>query len=62
MLDLRVSEPLRTGQPLELVWNHPVRRVVRHDPSVEVLATGSTLRLRVTPGTGGATHGCEVLL
>ncbi len=62
VLDLRVSEPLRTGQALELVWNRPVRRVVRHDPSVEVLATGSSLRLRITPGTGGATHGCEVLL
>nr|WP_250760988.1 polysaccharide lyase 8 family protein [Streptomyces sp. MSC1_001] len=62
VLDLRVSEPLRTGQPLELVWNGPVRRVLSHDPSVEVLGAGRTLWLRITPGTAGATHRCEVLL
>ncbi|MGW7369130.1 polysaccharide lyase 8 family protein [Streptomyces sp. NPDC054841] len=57
---IRIAEPMRSGQPLELTWRRPVRRVVRHDPSVEVLATGRTLRLRVTPGTSGAAHGCEV--
>lgn len=62
VLDLRVSEPLRTGQPLELVWDGPVRRVLAHDPSVEVLATGRSLRVRITPGTQGATHRCEVLV
>ncbi|MET9374220.1 polysaccharide lyase 8 family protein [Streptomyces sp. NPDC002992] len=62
VLDLRISEPQRTGQPLELVWDQPVRRVTGHDPSVEVLATGRSLRLRITPGTAGATHRCEVAL
>ncbi|MET9435973.1 polysaccharide lyase 8 family protein [Streptomyces sp. NPDC006551] len=62
VLDLRVSEPPRTGRPLELVWDRPVRRVITHDPSVEVLATGRSLRLRITPGTAGATHRCEVLV
>ncbi|MCX5393396.1 polysaccharide lyase 8 family protein [Streptomyces sp. NBC_00094] len=62
VLDLRVAEPPRTGQPLELVWDGPVRRVLTHDPSVEVLGTGGSLRLRITPGTAGATHQCEVLV
>jgi hyaluronate lyase len=62
VLDLRISEPQRTGQPLELVWDQPVRRVTGHDPAVEVLATGRSLRLRITPGTAGATHRCEVAL
>ncbi|MEU6878213.1 polysaccharide lyase 8 family protein [Streptomyces sp. NPDC046712] len=62
VLDLRIGEPQRTGQPLELVWDQPVRRVLAHDPSVEVLATGRSLRLRITPGTAGATHRCEVLV
>ncbi|WP_137993161.1 polysaccharide lyase 8 family protein [Streptomyces vilmorinianum] len=60
VLDLRISEPPRTGQPLELVWDQPVRRVISHDPSVEVLDAGRSLRLRITPGTAGATHRCEV--
>jgi hyaluronate lyase len=59
---LCVSEPPRTGEPLEIVWDHPVRRVVRADPAVEVLATGRRLRLRVTPGTACATRECEVAL
>ncbi|MFD3570827.1 hypothetical protein [Streptomyces sp. NPDC058667] len=57
-----VSEPPRTGQPLELVRRGPVRRMLAQDPSVEVPATGASLRLRITPGTAGATHRCEVLL
>ncbi|WP_344175447.1 polysaccharide lyase 8 family protein [Streptomyces albidochromogenes] len=59
---LAVSEPTRTGQPLEVTWAHPGARVVSKDPSVEVLSTGRTLRLRVTPGTAGASHRCEVAL
>ncbi|HET6857254.1 MAG TPA: polysaccharide lyase beta-sandwich domain-containing protein, partial [Streptomyces sp.] len=59
---LCVSEPTRTGQPLEITWKQPVRGVVTKDPSVEVLATGGALRLRVTPGTAGASHRCEVTL
>ncbi|GAA2518267.1 polysaccharide lyase 8 family protein [Streptomyces gobitricini] len=57
---VRVSEPPRTGRPLEITWHHPVRHVVAHDPSVEVLGTGRALRLRVTPGTACAGHGCTV--
>ncbi|MFD8918842.1 polysaccharide lyase 8 family protein [Streptomyces sp. NPDC059569] len=56
---LRVSGPTRTGEPLEIVWDRPVRRVTGHDPAVEVLAAGRGVRLRVTPGTAGASHRCE---
>ncbi|MFJ7074549.1 polysaccharide lyase 8 family protein [Streptomyces sp. NPDC098781] len=59
---LCVSEPPRTGEPLEIVWDRPVRRVLRADDSVEVLATGRRLRVRVTPGMVCATHRCEVSL
>ncbi|MEU5342363.1 MULTISPECIES: polysaccharide lyase 8 family protein [unclassified Streptomyces] len=59
---LSVSEPPRTGEALEIVWDRPVRRVVRAGPSVEVLAAGRRLRVRVTPGTACATHECEVAL
>ncbi|WP_019889718.1 polysaccharide lyase family 8 super-sandwich domain-containing protein [Streptomyces purpureus] len=59
---LAVSEPPRTGQPLEIAWDRPVARILFRDPSVEVLATTPSLRLRITPGTQGATHRCEVAL
>ncbi|MBC9723512.1 polysaccharide lyase 8 family protein [Streptomyces sp. TRM68367] len=59
---LCVSEPPRTGQPLEITWDHTVRRVVRADDSVEVLATTPRLHLRVTPGRACADHECEVTL
>ncbi|MDH6567571.1 hyaluronate lyase [Streptomyces sp. SAI-117] len=59
---LCVAEPPRSGEPLEIVWNRPVRSVVRADDTVEVLATGRLLHLRVTPGTVCASHGCEVAL
>ncbi|MFL4907257.1 polysaccharide lyase 8 family protein [Streptomyces sp. MMS24-I2-30] len=59
---LCVSEPPRTGEPLEIVWDHPVRSVVRADDTVEVLAAGGRLRLRVTPGMACAGHECEVAL
>ncbi|MCD7444962.1 polysaccharide lyase 8 family protein [Streptomyces lincolnensis] len=59
---LHVSEPPRTGEPLEITWDRPVRRVIRADDSVEVLATGRRLRVRVTPGTACVTHECEVTL
>ncbi|MFE6623029.1 polysaccharide lyase 8 family protein [Streptomyces sp. NPDC057740] len=59
---LCVSEPPRTGEPLEITWDHPVRGVLRADDTVEILATGRRLRLRVTPGMVCATHRCEVLL
>lgn len=59
---VRVSEPVRTGEPLEIEWDRRVSRVTSADPAVEVLATGRTLRLRITPGTTGAGHGCDVTL
>jgi hyaluronate lyase len=59
---LCVSEPPRTGEPLEIVWDHPVRGVTRADDTVEVLAADRRLRLRVTPGRASATHECEVAL
>ncbi len=59
---LHIGEPMRSGLPLELVWDRPVRRVLHTGPSVEVLGTGRRLRLRVTPGTAGAVHGCEVAI
>ncbi|CAL9441437.1 Xanthan lyase [Streptomyces sp. enrichment culture] len=57
---LCVSEPPRTGAPLEVVWDHPVGGVIRADDSVEILATGRRLSLRITPGMACATHECEV--
>ncbi|MFD8968345.1 polysaccharide lyase 8 family protein [Streptomyces sp. NPDC059568] len=57
---LCVGEPLRSGRPLEVHWDRRVRRVTAHDPSVEVLSAGRTLRLRITPGTAGATHRCQM--
>ncbi|MGW0599718.1 polysaccharide lyase 8 family protein [Streptomyces sp. NPDC002776] len=59
---LSVSEPPRTGAPVEIVWDRPVRSVIRADDSVEVLATGRRLHLRVTPGMACASHECEVTL
>ncbi|MFF7973644.1 polysaccharide lyase family 8 super-sandwich domain-containing protein [Streptomyces sp. NPDC007905] len=59
---LCVSEPPRTGVPLEIVWDRPVRSVLRADDSVEVLSGDRRLRLRVTPGRACATHECEVAL
>jgi hyaluronate lyase len=59
---LCVSEPPRTGEPLEIVWEHPVRAVVRADATVEILATDGRLHLRVTPGVVCTTHECEVTL
>ncbi|MFG3157658.1 polysaccharide lyase 8 family protein [Streptomyces sp. NPDC048219] len=59
---LCVSEPPRTGAPLEIVWDHPVRGVVSADESVEIVTTGRRLRLRVTPGVVCTTHECEVTL
>ncbi|MET8770181.1 polysaccharide lyase 8 family protein [Streptomyces sp. NPDC004658] len=59
---LRVSEPPRTGAPLELVWDRPVRAVTRAGDGVEVLSADRRLRLRVTPGRACATHECELTL
>jgi hyaluronate lyase len=59
---LCVSEPPRTGEPLEITWDHPVHAVLRADDAVEILGAGRRLRLRVTPGRACATHECEVAL
>jgi hyaluronate lyase len=59
---LHVSEPPRSGEPLEIVWDRAVRCVTARDPTVEVLAAGRTVRLRITPGTAGAVHRCEFAL
>jgi hyaluronate lyase len=59
---LCVSEPPRTGEPLEIVWDHPVRGVVRADETVGIVSTGRRLHLRVTPGVVCTTHECEVTL
>lgn len=59
---LHISEPPRTGAPVEITWHRPVRRVTSKDASVEVLSTGRSLRLRISGGTAGATHRCEVAL
>ncbi|ORT56276.1 polysaccharide lyase 8 family protein [Streptomyces sp. CB03238] len=57
-----VSGPLRDGAAIDLTWNRPVTAVTSKDPSVQVMATGSALRLRVTPGTLGAVHKAVVQL
>ncbi|MGW0706862.1 polysaccharide lyase 8 family protein [Streptomyces sp. NPDC002643] len=66
---LCVSEPPRTGRPIEIIYEGPFRSVLRADDTVEVLETTAgrrhgrrRLRLRVTPGTACATHTCELLL
>ncbi|MFE1172687.1 polysaccharide lyase 8 family protein [Streptomyces sp. NPDC058773] len=57
---LSLAAPERTGETLEITWSRPVREVLSHDPAIEVLATGRSLRLRLTPGTSCATHSCTV--
>ena len=59
---LSVSEPPRTGEPVEIIWDHPVRGVVQADETVEVLFTGRRPTLRITPGVSCATHRCELAL
>ncbi len=59
---LCVAAPDRSGDTLEIIWSRPVREVLGHDPAIEVLATGRSLRLRLAPGRSCATHGCTVRL
>ncbi|WP_229327201.1 polysaccharide lyase 8 family protein [Streptomyces sp. UNOC14_S4] len=59
---IHLAEPPRTGAPIELIWHRAVLRVTAHDPSVRVLSTGDTLRIRVDPGTACAAHRCTVAL
>ncbi|OKK06719.1 lyase [Streptomyces sp. CB03234] len=57
-----VSGPLRDGAAIDVTWSRPVSSVTSKDPSVQVIATGSALKLRVTPGTLGAVHKAVVQL
>ncbi|MFI8519949.1 polysaccharide lyase 8 family protein [Streptomyces sp. NPDC085481] len=57
-----VCGPLRDGATIDLTWNRPVSAVTSKDPAVQVLSTGSALRLRITPGTLAATHKAVVSL
>ncbi|GAA3179311.1 MULTISPECIES: polysaccharide lyase 8 family protein [Streptomyces] len=59
---LHAAAPERTGDPVEIVWDRPVAAVPHHDPGIAVLATGRTLRLRLTPGTVCATHAATLTL
>ncbi|MFG3284260.1 polysaccharide lyase 8 family protein [Streptomyces sp. NPDC048111] len=59
---LCLAAPERTGTPVELTWDRPVRSVATRDPRVEVLATGRSLRLRIAPGTACTTVRTEVVL
>ncbi|MGA5144925.1 polysaccharide lyase beta-sandwich domain-containing protein [Streptomyces griseoincarnatus] len=53
---LSVSHPTRTGEPQELEWGRPVRKVPDHPDAVEILPTGPRPRLRVTRGEACATR------
>ncbi|MFG3494662.1 polysaccharide lyase 8 family protein [Streptomyces sp. NPDC047928] len=57
-----VSGPLRDGAAIDLTWDRPVPEVIARDPAVDVLSTGSALRLRITPGTLGTVHRAVVRL
>ncbi|MBJ6643648.1 hypothetical protein H4N48_09370 [Streptomyces sp. BSE7-9] len=50
---LSVSDPTRTGEPQELEWGRPVRKV---PDAAEILPTGPRPRLRVTRGEACATR------
>ncbi|SCK34428.1 polysaccharide lyase 8 family protein [Streptomyces sp. WMMB 322] len=57
---VHVAEPPRTGGPFEVTWHRPVGEVLSASDGVEVLGTGRSLRLRVTPGTAGTSVSCAV--
>ncbi|MFF9011429.1 polysaccharide lyase 8 family protein [Streptomyces sp. NPDC014870] len=58
-----VANPTQTVGSLDITWNRAVTGVVSQDPSVTVLATGSSLRLRVdTSAKAGATQRVTVTL
>ncbi|MEU0686153.1 polysaccharide lyase 8 family protein [Streptomyces uncialis] len=60
--EVRVSGPLRDGAAIDLTWNRPVAAVTAKDASVQVLGTGTSLRLRIAPGTLGAVHAATLAL
>jgi hyaluronate lyase len=51
-----VSGPLRDGAVIDLSWNRAVSAVTSKDSTVEVLSTGASVKLRITPGTLAARH------
>ncbi|MEU5401796.1 polysaccharide lyase 8 family protein [Streptomyces sp. NPDC005963] len=55
-----VSDPERSGAPLDIVWNRPVREVLHHDPGMEVRGVGRSLRLRLSGSERGETLRCVV--
>ncbi|GGT15804.1 hypothetical protein GCM10010271_18280 [Streptomyces kurssanovii] len=56
MFNLHAPElPGRADDP-DLTWDRRVSSVISQDSSVRVLATGPSLKLRITPGTLGAVH------
>ncbi|GAA2099342.1 polysaccharide lyase 8 family protein [Streptomyces albiaxialis] len=59
---LCVAEPVRSGGEFEVTWDRAVAEVLSADEGLDPLSAGDKLRLRVTPGTEGATLRCEVAL
>ncbi|MET9361539.1 polysaccharide lyase family 8 super-sandwich domain-containing protein [Streptomyces sp. NPDC006632] len=59
---LSLAAPERTGAAIELTWDRPVRSVTTRDPRIEVLATGRSLRLRITPDAACGTVRADVTL
>lgn len=57
-----VSGPLRNGAAIDVTWNRAVSAITAKTSGVEVLGTGSSLKLRITPGTAGGTHTAVVTL
>ncbi|MCF6526313.1 polysaccharide lyase 8 family protein [Streptomyces sp. JJ36] len=60
-VQVRVAGPTRTGEPFDVIWDHPVARVTEAGDGVRVRETGDRLRLLLDPGTAGATLGCTAL-
>ncbi|WP_031073472.1 hypothetical protein [Streptomyces sp. NRRL S-118] len=52
----------RDGAAIDLTRHRAAASASTGDPSVQVLSTGSALRLRITPGTLGAVHQAVVRL
>ncbi|MEU2428336.1 polysaccharide lyase 8 family protein [Streptomyces sp. NPDC007861] len=60
---LCVANPTQQSAGLDITWNRPVSAVTAKDPTVTVLSTGSSLRLRIdTSARNGATHKITVSL
>lgn len=58
-----VSNPTQTVSTVDVTWNRAVSAVVSQDPSVTVLSTGASLKIRVdTAAKAGATQRITVTL